>query len=459
MPLERATSHCLLIVLFVGSGLNVHAASDEAVLLQGATVISGKGGPALENTDICIIAERITFVGPTGTGKTPEGARVIDYRGKTIIPGLISVHSHVGQVDGTENSGVNYNPENILRQLRQHEVYGVTTVVALGLNGPLFYKLRPELHAGKLPGADLFGADRGIGVAGGAPPAQALSLKEGQLDRPETPDEARAAVQAAKARGTDLIKLWLDDFRGSLPIKMKPEIYVAVIDEAHRQGLRVAAHVFYLQDAKDLVKAGVDIIAHGVRDQPVDEEFIELMKSKSVWYVATLALDEANYVYSDHPEWLQDVFFTHALQPELRAQFESAEWRAKTLMNPKLKDSREAVKQNQQNLIALYRAGVLIGFGTDSGATPVRIPGFAEHRELQLMCEAGFTPVEAIAVATSHAAKLLHLEDRGVLADGKLADLVVLEADPSRDISNTNRIESVWHRGKQVSKQVTTFTP
>jgi imidazolonepropionase-like amidohydrolase len=166
---------------------------------------------------------------------------VIDCHGQTIIPGLISDHSHIGLVDGVSVKPENYNRENILRQLRQYEVYGVTTVMALGLNGGLFYELRDEQHAGKSPGADIFGADRGVGIPMSAPPAALLPVGKDQVYRAETPDEAKADIQEMATRHPDLIKIWVDDQLGTDP-KMKSEIYQAAIEEAHRLGLRVACH-------------------------------------------------------------------------------------------------------------------------------------------------------------------------------------------------------------------------
>lgn len=436
--------------------LSSFALADETIVLQGARVIDGTGKLPRENVDITIRGGKIAKVAPSAAA--PNGAKVVDCRGKTILPGLISAHAHVGQVDGILKSPKNYNRENILRQLRQYEVYGVTTIVTLGANQELLYELRPQLHAGKLPGADLFGADRGIGVTQGAPSDQALAIDANGIDRPQTAEEARIAVRAAKARGTDLIKIWVDDMQNTVP-KMAREISAAAIDEAHRQGLRVAAHIFDLDDAKALVAAGVDVIAHGVRDQPVDPELIAAMKEKGVWYIPTLALDEATFIYADRPPWMQQEFFQHALQSPIRDEINSTAWREKTLASPSLENSRNALKMNQRNLAVMHKAGVKIGFGTDSGAMRLRIPGFAEHRELYLMVEAGLPPLEAITIATGRTANLLGLADRGTLAPERSADLIVLDADPADDIRHTQRILEVWHRGVRVSGRISEFQP
>src|SRR5262249_44376883 len=158
---------------------------------------------------------------------------------------------HLGQVNGVTGSGKNMTRANILRQLKQYTAYGVTTVTSLGLNLKPFYDLQPQAHAGATQTADMFGADRGIGVTGGAPPVS-LGILDSQVYRPSTPEEARADVRETAQRHPDLIKIWVDDLHGTAKAKMNPEIYKAVIDEAHINGLRVAAHIYYLEDAKQL---------------------------------------------------------------------------------------------------------------------------------------------------------------------------------------------------------------
>jgi imidazolonepropionase-like amidohydrolase len=446
----------LALSLACASGL-----ASGATVIRGARVIDGTGAPPRNDVTIVIDGDHISLMGGGLRAKMPADTKVIDYSGKTIIPGLVSDHGHIGLVSGTKSGDpAFYTRDNALRQLRQWRAYGVTTVTSLGINNPdVFYPLRADLHAGKADGADLFGADHGIGVPDGAPPATMMKVGNNQLDRPATPEEARAAVDAAAARGTDLVKVWLDDFNGSLPVKMKPEIWKAVIDEAHAKHLRVAAHVYYLDDARALVDAGVDILGHGVRDKPVDQGLIDAMKQHGTWYIPTLDLNEAAYIYARHPGWMDQPFFRHAVQPDLARQFDDGAWRDKVQNDGSNKVNEEAVQVNLKNLKTLYDAGVNIGFGTDAGATPLRIPGFAEHRELALMVDAGLTPLQAIQVATQRAAQLLGLDDRGVLANGKRADFVVLDGDPSQDIEATTHIVAVWQRGREVSGGVETFTP
>jgi imidazolonepropionase-like amidohydrolase len=433
------------------------AAVAQTTALRGSRLIDGRGGAPIDNATVVIRDGRIVAIGPSAATPVPGDAEVVDYTGKTIIPGLISAHSHVGIFVGLKAAPENYSRDIILRQLKQLEAYGVTTVMALGLNGPLFYELRPELHAGRLPGADLFGADQGVGAVGGQPAAAVVPVGENQVSRPNTVERARDAVRQMAARKTDMVKIWLDSGGGLMP-KMPAEVYSAVIDEAHRNGLRVAAHIYDLDDAKAVVRAGVDVVAHGVRDKPVDPDFIDLMKSRSVWYISTIVLDYTGYIFAEQPSWMQEPFLQRALHPAVRAQFDDPAYRERTLALPATAKNKAAVMTNKQNLKALHDAGVQIAFGSDSGVG-LRIPGVAEHLELALMVEAGLTPMQAINNATSNAAALLKLDDRGVLATGKLADLVVLEGDPTADISNSRKIYAVWHRGKKAAGPVETFTP
>lgn len=424
----------------------------EPVVLRNARVIDGTGAPARTGQSVVIDGGRVTAIGADGTVALPQGAREVDLKGSTLMPGLISDHSHLGMTDGTSAGPEYYNRGNIERQLRQFQRYGVTTLASLGLNGPLFQTLRAESRAGIGAGADVFGADRGIGVPEGAPP---MNVSPDQLYRPTTAAQARAAVREMAKRKPDLIKIWVDDFNHTLAHKMTPEIYTAVIDESHRNGLRVAAHVYYLDDAKKLVAAGADILAHGVRDQLVDDALIAAMKQRGTWYVSTLDLDEAFFIYAEQPDWMRSDFFRAALQPALAAQFNDAAWREKTLADGARRKTWETgLRNNQANLKRMLGAGVNVGFGTDSGATPLRLPGFAEHRELELAVDAGLTPLQAIRMATSQAAALLKLDDRGVIAPGKRADLVVVDGQPDRDILDTRKIQAVWQAGRQVAGPV-----
>ena len=420
----------------------------QPIVLTQVRLIDGSGAPPVEHATLLIDDGRIIAAGRRVT--VPRGADIRALPGCTVIPGLISDHSHVGLVAGTQTGAQNYTRENIVAQLQQYQRYGVTTVMALGLNGPLLQTLRPEAHAGSLGGADLFGVDHGIGVPDGGPPQSMIKVSDDQLYRPHDAQEAREAVRNMAANKTDLVKLWLDDFGGTVPAKMQPAVYQAVIDEAHKLGLRVAAHIHDLADAQAVVEAGVDILAHGVRDQDVPPQFIDLLKQRDVWYIATLALDDATFAWADQAPWTRTPFARAALSPDLAAQIDDFAWRSTTEAAKGTTAARRSLEFNLHNLKRLYDAGVHIGFGTDSGAAALRVPGIAEHRELALTVQAGLTPLQALTLATGNAAALLKLADRGTLRRGQRADFVVLKGDPTRNIEAADDIVEVWQTGHRV---------
>lgn len=415
------------------------------IALTHVRIIDGTGAAPLEDATLLMNDGRIVAVGKTVP--LPAKAHILDRTGDTVLPGLISDHSHIGQLTGLQTGPENYTRATITAELAQFRRYGVTTVTALGNNRPLFDALRQDAHAGRLP-TDLFGVDQGIGVPNGAPP---VTVAADQLYRPATEEEARADVAKMAAAHTDLVKIWVDDFGGSLPVKMKPGIIRAVVDESHRHGLRVAAHIHDLADAETVVAAGADIIAHGVRDKQVPASFVQELKDRKLWYIATLELDEATVAWADHAPWTRMPFAQAGLSAPVKAQIDDPAWDRKTATGPKADAARSSLAMNLRNLKILYDAGVRIGFGTDSGATPLRVPGVAEHRELALSVEAGLTPLQAIQLATSNAAALLELQDRGVIAAGKRADLLVVTGDPSRAIAAADQVVETWENGTAVT--------
>ena len=417
------------------------------IALTHVRLIDGTGAAPVEDATLVIDGDRILAAGRDAD--IPRGASVRDYSGRTVLPGLISDHSHVGAVQGASTGPQNYTAPIITGQLAQYRRYGVTTVTALGNNRPLFDTLRREAHAGRLP-ADLFGVDQGIGVPNGAPPQATLKSAPDQLFRPATEAEARTAVDRMAAEKTDLVKIWVDDFAGTQPVKMRPEIIRAVVAEAHARGVRVAAHIHDLVDAEMVVAAGVDIIAHGVRDKPVTPDFVAALKARGIWYVATLELDEATIAWAERQPWTQAPFARAALSPELERQIDDPSWAAANRAGKQADGARASLAMNLRNLKTLHEAGVRIGFGTDSGASPPRVPGIAEHRELALSVQAGLTPLQAITLATGNAAALLNLTDRGLLTPGMRADLLVVEGDPTRDIAQADRIVETWANGTAV---------
>lgn len=415
--------------------------SAQPTVLQGGRIIDGKGGAPIESGSIVIRAGRIDAVQGADYAP-PAGAKVVDVRGKTIMPALIAGHAHLGLTSGTSAGAANMTQSNVMRQLQKYMRHGVGTVAVFGTDHDFIYTLRGAQARGKLALPTILTAGHGFGVPDGAPPA---SMGIDQAYRPTTVAQVRKDIEELAARKVDLVKIWVDDFGDPKTKKMDPALYAEVIRQAHAHGIKVAAHVFYLDDAKRLARDGVDIFGHSVRDKPVDEELVALMKKHGVAYIPTLDLDESFFVYADRPDWMGQAFFRQSLDPGVW------EWLRSPAYKPKEK-SRKDFAMAQANVRALHAAGIRVGLGTDSGATIPRIQGFAEHRELELLVGAGLTPMQALQAATSVNAAIFGIDgERGVLAPGKQADLLVLDANPLDDIRHTRKIHGVWLRGALVA--------
>jgi imidazolonepropionase-like amidohydrolase len=423
------------------------AADQQITVLRKVAVIDGTGKPAKQNQDVAIKGDRILSISPS-VSNPPAGSKTVEMTGKTLMPAMINAHGHLGLLKGTTMSAANYTEENIRRQLLRYQTYGVGAVLSLGTDHDEIFALRDASHQGALPGATIYTAGIGFGVKDALPP---LSFGMDRVFRPLSVDEARREVRELAVKKPDVIKLWVDDLWGQLP-SMKPEIYTAVLQETHRQGLRVASHVFHLEDARKLVGLGLDIIAHSVRDAEIDDALLAEMKKKQVVYIATLSLDEFAFAYGDGPEWLNDPFFQAALEPGVQQMITSAEYKEKLRANPNTAKEVTALQIALKNVKRVHDAGIMLALGTDSGAQPVRVQGFSEHHELELLVKAGLTPLQAITVATKNAAAALKVGDQyGTLEPGKKASFIVLDKDPSSNILNTRTIRAVWKNGQKVS--------
>ena len=419
-------------------------ANTRQIVLKGARLIDGTGRPAIENSVLVIEGDHIVAAGKAGTVSIPKDADVKDVTGKTIMPAMINLHGHLGlSSNGADSVAGHYTDENVLKQLNKYLSYGVATVASLGQDDDEIYKIRDAQHAGTMGGARLYTAGRGfLEYTGKANPAD-------HRYRPQTPDEARADVRELAPHHPDFIKMWVDDGLGH-GVKIKPEIYQAIIDEAHKQHIRVFAHEFYLGDAKALLAAGLDGFAHSIRDQPVDNELMQAMKARGVFLIPTLVRDEVLFAYADNLRWLDDPFFTAGFEPAAVAMVRSPENVEKGRKDPDIAKYRAGLEMGKKNLKTLSDAGVKIAFGTDSGI-PTRFPGYFEHRELQLMVEAGLTPMKAIVAATGTNAEILGgAKQFGTLQPGRRADFMVLDANPLEDIRNTEKLSAVWQSGKIV---------
>ena len=394
----------------------------------GFRLIDGRGGSPIENTTMVVRDGRIEAVGAAAEVQIPPGATEIDLNGRTVTPGLIVTHGHVGMARGLESGPQVNTPENVMDQLRLYARYGVTSVVSLGGDGDAGIQIASQQEEAGFDYARLH-------VAGVTIEAQ-------------DPEETVRLVQENHARSVDFIKLRVDDQLGTVE-KMTRTAYGPAITEAHKLGLKVAAHLYYLDDAKQLLDAGVDFLAHSIRDQAVDSEVIELLKETNVCITPTLTRELSTYVYASEPEFFSDPFFTKAVDPAVLEQLKDPERQQSVASNRAANLYQEGYPLAAQNLKALADAGVRIAFGTDSGPAG-RFQGYFEHLEMAMMADAGLTPAQILRSATSEAAACLGLGELGTLEAGKWADFVVLAEDPLADVRNFRSLEATWISGTQV---------
>lgn len=401
-------------------------ANEGNLAFVGAAVIDGTGAAVIENGVVVVSNGRIRSVGPASDVTLPDNTEVIDASGKTIMPGMINAHGHVGGTLGLESG--HYSRDNVLQQLSLYGRYGVTTIVSLGDDEEEGFALRDTQQRTDLDYSRLFVAGDVIGGNSVA--------------------EVRAAVNRAADMGANFIKTRVDDNLGQTP-KPSQEIFAAIIDQAHVRRLPVAVHLFYLADAKAVLEAGGDIIAHSVRDLPVDQQLIDMINARDVCYIPTLTREISTFVYESEPDFFSDPFFLKEADSAVLQELRSPERQSRMRNSASAQQYKVALEVAMQNIDLLNRGGVDIAMGTDSGP-PARFQGYFEHMELWLMVEAGMTPMEAIHSATGKAADCMNLGDLGTLEPGNWADLIILEDSPLDDIENTRSIESVWIAGNRV---------
>ena len=377
------------------------------MVFEGARVLVGDGG-VIENATLIVDDDRLVAVGRSDEVEVPAGAARVDLSGRTVMPAIIDTHVHLRETR-----------DELVEDLQRKAYYGVGAVLSLGRgSSDMAFQVRDEV----IPNAARY---RTVGRGITAP-------EPGRTEIPfwiSTEEEARTAVQELAPRNVDMVKIWVDDRNGQFE-KLTPELYGSVIDEAHQQGLRVTAHVYTLEDAKGLLRAGLDAFAHGIRDMDVDDEVVELFAERpNVVLVPNLP----NPGVATDLSWLSGTIPPDELQ---QMQDRSVDRPA----------AQEAFGIQARNLARLSAEGVTIGFGTDGGA------GWSPHAEMEDMVRAGMTPADVIVAATRNSADLLALDDLGTLEAGKSADFVVLEANPLDDITNTRRIVDVYLRGTAVDR-------
>jgi imidazolonepropionase-like amidohydrolase len=439
MPARRIGKTAGVVGLLLGASL-LHG---EIRVLKNFTLIDGSGRPPLAGAGMIVNAGRIVWVGPVAQLHAPAGAETIDLAGKYVMPGIINLHGHLGNTIGLTQDAKFFTRENLEKNLETCASYGVTAVLSMGTDQDLIFSIRDQQRAGRPAMTRVFTAGQGFIFTGGY--GGIAGVNQGV----SSAAEVEPALVAQARKKVDIIKFWMDDELGRFP-KMPYPIAKAIIDGAHRRQLRVTAHIFYLQDAKQLADYGVDSLAHSVRDKPVDQALIESMKKHGVWQMAaTLSREASMFVYAGAPAFLNDPFFTRGVTPEVIRTLESAEYRNTISSGPHFKEYPAFLETAKKNLKTLADAGVKYGFGTDTGP-PGRFPGYFEHWEMELMVEAGLTPMQVLTAATRNAAEFLGAKDLGTLERSKWADLIVLDRNPLDDIKNSRTISAVYIAGNRV---------
>ena len=420
--------------------------SAQVTVFQHANVIDGSGGPLLKDAVLVVAQGKIRQLGLGPNVKVPPSAQVVDLSGKTIIPGIINLHGHVGMTKGLAQSADHYTRENVEANLLTYARYGVTTTTSMGTDLDLIIRIRDEQRRGHLTGARVFTALQGFTTRAGYP-THVPGVK-GVAQEVTSAAQARHWVDQLAAKGADVVKMWVDDHHDTFE-KLSPAVYGAIIKQAHKKGMKAFAHLYELDDAKGLTRAGIDVMAHSIRDREVDDELIALLKKNNVTAVATLSREKSTFIYADSPPWLDDPFFKQSTTAEV-IQAVRTRLKARQAKDKEREINQKGFEMAKHNLKKLSDAGVRIGFGTDTGP-PARFPGFFEHWEMEMMIEAGLTPMQVIVSFSKNAAEALGVaKEFGTLAKGKAADFIVLDKDPLADIRNSRSIHAVYLGGKKV---------
>jgi imidazolonepropionase-like amidohydrolase len=398
----------------------------QVTAITNATLIDGSGAAPQSGATIVMTNGRISAIGRDA--KAPAGATIVDVGGKYVVPGIINGHGHVG-------------PAPHEKQVRQYALYGVTTTTSMQSDPVAIQEYKARTRAGDIRGSRVLTVVYRF----------TTMLTPGLGYDYRTPEAARGKVAAIAAEGADIIKVWVDAQAGKVP-KLSREMVAAIADEARKHNLITGAHIVELADANMVIDEGVRVLLHNVRDQEVGPDFIARLKDRNISVISTLAREEGMFVFGSKDRGFTDNPFFTKFVPQDRMEVLTGKISKVQATMPGRDRAIRAFEIDKINLKKMADAGVRFGFGTDSGGDPDRffVQGFFEHRQMELMVEAGLTPMQVIQAFSRNNAEALGIQhDFGTLALGKYADLLVLAQNPLDNILNMRSLEAVYINGRK----------
>jgi imidazolonepropionase-like amidohydrolase len=437
-----------------------------AVVYEGARLITGDASAPIDSGAFVVQNGLITAIGRKGAITVPSGATRVDLTGKTVMPALVNAHSHLGWELFTQYGDVpaapdNFTPENLLDHLQRHAFYGVGTVNDAGSAViPVALQFMADAAAGKYPNAARMELMAGVVAPYGGPDGiliRGTRPRKASYEVLRAPD-ARKAVQDIAAKKIHQLKIWETDRNGSYPA-MPPQVYEAVIDEAHKHGILVHAHATSWREQKDSLKAGVDVLVHGVSNEKIDDEMVALLKAKKPYWAPVMGLGSPSGMCDNDPfvdqtmpaKVIADVRASNTCNPTAGRGGGPGGGRGGGRGGTPMTPEQRAELQ-KGNYMAMIANGARLVLSTDTGVFPRYAFGWADHFEMALYVRLGSTPAEAIIASTSRSAEVLGLKDVGVLSTGKKADFLVLNANPLDDIKNTRQISAVYLKGAKLDR-------
>lgn len=430
------------ILLAAASAIHGQAA---VTVVDGARILDGNGGAPIDNGRIVVQDGRITAIGSAASVTAPQGATRVDVTGKTIMPAMINVHAHMGYEAYTSWGARNHTAANLLDHLQREAFYGVVAATSVGSSPvDLSLQFQRDQQAGKFAPAARYLFMPGMAPPNGGPDhiLREATNELKVINEVTTPAEAAGAIQRMAAQGIRHVKMWVDDRGGTYP-KLSPEVYRAIINEAHARKMTVHAHAIQLADQKAVVAAGTDVLVHMTQNVALDQEFQALLAERKPYWATVITLGDPVEVCNADPFFEQAL--PEAVIAKIRANRERAALTAHCAPPSPNAASRERILA--QNFPLYIAAGVNLVLATDTGIQPGHTFGSGEHVELARWVQLGLSPARAIVAATKTPAELMGLTDLGTLAAGKRASFIVLNANPLDNIRNTRAIADVYLDG------------